>query len=185
MAKPKAGTPGLGRLLDAWVPPSAAGAPIGCLATSYTFDSVFFEEQCLARFAGIRTGAAEESMVQAYLIEREERLSQIKAVALVDKDHCRGPRSPRWDLLCARGKGGILHAKLSLLIWAKHMRLVVGSANLTPSGYRRNHEVFMVLEATPELPLAREAFKDTLDYMADLADLAGGTVILPWGAGCS
>lgn len=96
MAKRKAATPGLARILDAWVPPSDAGSPIGCFATSFTFDSVFFEEQCLARFAGIRSGSSSYDVLE-WIIEREERLSQIKAVALIDKIHCRGPRSPRWD----------------------------------------------------------------------------------------
>lgn len=174
MAKTKKQKPGQGLLLDAWIPPSSAGAPVGCLATSYTFDSVFFEEQCLARFAGIRTGATDEAHLHAYLVEREERLSQIKTVVLVDKDHCRGPRSPRWDLLCARGgtKGGILHAKMSLLIWAKHVRLVIASANITPSGYRRNRELYTVLDAAVDLPLARQAIVDALDYLQNLTDLS-------------
>jgi len=36
---------GFGRLLDAWTPPPGAGEPVGCAATSFTFDAVFFEEE--------------------------------------------------------------------------------------------------------------------------------------------
>lgn len=175
MARRKPESPGCGRLLDAWVAPSNAGAPVGCLATSYTFDSIFFEEECLARFAGIRSGASDDDRAWEWIIEREERFAQIKAVALVDKDHCRGVRSPRWDLLCARGgnRGGILHAKLSLLVWARAARLIVASANLTLSGYRKNREVFACLGAGEDQPLARTAWKDALDYMDTILALGG------------
>lgn len=176
MAKKRAESPGRGRLLDAWVAPSDAGAPVGCLATSYTFDSVFFEEECLGRFAGIRSGSSVEDKGWEWIIEREDRFAQIKAVALVDKDHCHGPRSPRWDLLCARGgaNSGILHAKLSLLVWANHVRLIVASANLTPSGYRKNREVYACLDAGQDMPVTPEAWKDALDYLGELLALGGG-----------
>jgi len=165
-----------GRLLDAWLPPSTAGQAVACLATSYTFDPVFFEEQCLTRFAGIRNGAEDEILVREYLIEREERLSQIKAAALVDRDHCRGRRSLRWDLLGARHGpgGGILHAKVSLLVWARAMRLVVASANLTESGYRRNRELFFVLDAGPGEPFPAAAFIDALAFLDQAVALADG-----------
>ena len=32
--------PGYGKILDAWGPPENAGEPIGCVATSFTFDRV-------------------------------------------------------------------------------------------------------------------------------------------------
>jgi hypothetical protein len=41
---------GYGKLLDAWVPPQNAGDSVGCIATSYTFSPVFYEEECLSRF---------------------------------------------------------------------------------------------------------------------------------------
>lgn len=175
MARRKADSPGLGRILDSWVPPSNAGVPVGCFATSFTFDSVFFEEECLARFAGIRSGSTAEDKGLEWIVEREERLSQITAVTLIDKTHCRGPRSPRWDLLCARSemRSGILHAKLSLLIWARHLRLVVASANLTPQGYRRNREIFISLEAGQDLALDRQAWNEALDYLESLLPLGG------------
>lgn len=176
-----------GRLLDAWLPPSTAGQAVACLATSYTFDPVFFEEQCLTRFAGIRNGAEDEILVREYLIEREERLSQIKAAALVDRDHCRGRRSLRWDLLGARHGpgGGILHAKVSLLVWARAMRLVVASANLTESGYRRNRELFFVLDAGPGEPFPAAAFADALAFLDEAVALADGEAspaVMRWRA---
>jgi len=140
---------GYGRLLDAWVPPADAGDPIGCIATSFTFEAAFFEEECLGRFLQLESDPAEDG--PAYLLEREEKLNQLAcAVAVVDASRCAGSRSLRWCLLPARVPRQFLHAKVSLLLWSRRLRLVVASANLTPDGYRRNQEVFGVLDWTPE-----------------------------------
>jgi hypothetical protein len=48
--------------------------------------------------------------------------------------------------LPARLAPGILHAKVSLLLWSRCARPIVASANLTEDGYRRNHEVFGTLD---------------------------------------
>lgn len=137
--------PGYGKLLDAWVAPDDAGDPVGCLATSFTFSPVFFEEECLARFLQLESDPTEDGPV--YLVEREEKLAQVTcAAALVDQNHCRGSRSLRWDLLSARMPQGLQHAKVSLLFWSKLLRIIIGSANLTDDGYRRNQEVFGVLD---------------------------------------
>ena len=101
-------TPGYGKLLDAWVAPDNVGEPIGCIATSFTFSPVFFEEECLARFLQLETDPTEDGPV--YLVEREEKLAQVCcAAALVDQHHCRGGRSLRWDMLSAR-MPGLQHA---------------------------------------------------------------------------
>jgi hypothetical protein len=145
MTKQKDRKPGYGKILDAWLPPEDAGQPIGCVATSFTFAPVLFEEECLGRFLQLETDATEDG--PAYLVEREEKLAQLEcAAALVDQHHAHGMRSLRWDLLPARVPSGILHAKVSLLLWSRCARLLVASANLTEDGYRRNHEVFAVLD---------------------------------------
>lgn len=145
MNKQKDQKAGYGKILDAWIPSEDAGDPVGCAATSFTFSPVLFEEDCLGRFLQLETDATEDG--PAYLIEREEKLSQlICAAALVDQHHAHGMRSLRWDLLPARLSPGILHAKVSLLLWSRRARLIVASANLTVDGYRRNHEVFGALD---------------------------------------
>lgn len=138
--------PGYGKLLDAWVPPQDAGDPIGCVATSYTFAPAFFEEECLGRFLKLESDAREDGPV--YLIEREEKLSTVScATALVDQHYCRGPRNLRWDLLPVRmPERSVMHAKVSLLYWRNWFRIIVASANLTEDGYRRNQEIFGVLD---------------------------------------
>lgn len=166
MAKKKAERPGYGKLLDAWMSPDHAGDPIGCLATSFTFDPVFFEEECLSRFLHLETDAVEDG--PAYLIEREEKLSQIRcAAALVDQHHCRGSRNLRWHLLSARVKQAILHAKVSLLVWSNQIRLILASANLTEDGYRRNQEVFGVLDYRVDSHSPLNVLQQTVPFLRE------------------
>lgn len=160
--------PGYGKLLDAWVAPDDAGDPVGCLATSFTFSPVFFEEECLARFLQLESDPTEDGPV--YLVEREEKLAQVTcAAALVDQHHCQGSRSLRWDLLSARMPQGLQHAKVSLLFWSNLLRIIVGSANLTDDGYRRNQEVFGVLDfqASGDSPLS--CLIDTVAFLRKAA----------------
>lgn len=172
MSKKKSSSePGFAKLLDAWIPPQDCGTPVGCLATSFTFSPAFFEEECLARFLQIESDPDEDDPV--YLVEREEKMSQLMAaIALVDQRHCRGTRSLRWDLLSARLRPGILHSKVSLLCWANRIRLIIASANLTEDGYRRNQEVFGVID----FQLAGEApvscLLQTIEFLRETVLLA-------------
>lgn len=135
------------RLLELWQCPPDAGEPIGVLCTTFTFDAAFFEEECLARFAGVQSDAKRDGSL--YRIEREERLAQLRCAAVVvDQHHASGSRSLRWDLIAARPRRGIMHAKIALLAWERKIRVIVGSANLTPDAYRRNHECLGVVDFT-------------------------------------
>lgn len=158
------------RLLDLWVPPEGAGEPVGCIATSYTFDSMFFEEECLGRFLGIESDPSTDGT--AYLIEREEKLSCIKgAIALVDQRHCCGARNIRWDFVPVRIKPGIFHPKVSLLCWKNHVRVLVGSANLTKSGYRYNQELMAALDLNEESLDLIPAVSDVLSFFDKVLSL--------------
>jgi len=169
MAKKKEKREGYGKLLDAWAPPDGAGAPIGCVATTFTFSSSFFEEECLSRFLGLETDPDEDGPL--YLIEREEKLSQVVcACAIVDQHHCKGPRSLRWDLLPARVRGGILHAKISLLVWSSAVRVIIGSANLTEDGYRRNLEVFATFDYSENSDHPIGILHELVDFLRACAD---------------
>ena len=133
------------RLLDLWTREEAFGDPIGCVTTSFTFDAELFEEQCLARFLSIQSNPNETA--KAYLIEREEKLSQCFACVLVDGVHAIPDRSLRWHMLpVTLPRGGVLHAKLTLLAWKNCIRVLIGSANLTEPAYRRNQEVMAALD---------------------------------------
>ena len=133
------------RLLDLEGGEEDFGRPLGCVTTSFTFDAELFEEQCLARFLSIQSNPNETA--KAYLIEREEKLSQCFACVLVDGAHVAPDRSLRWHMLpVTLPRGGVLHAKLTLLAWENCIRILIGSANLTEPAYRRNQEVMAVLD---------------------------------------
>jgi hypothetical protein len=166
MSKAKAVRPGYGKILDAWVAPEGAGDAIGCIATSFTFSPAFFEEECVGRFLQLETDPVEDG--PAYIIEREEKLSQLVcAAALVDQHHSRGVRSLRWDLLAVRLPQGILHAKISLLLWSARARLIIASANLTEDGYRRNQEVFGVLDYFEGSEAPRPVLDEVVAFLLD------------------
>lgn len=163
-----------GKLLDLWEPEPGFGPPIGCVATTFTFDAAFFEEQCLARFAGVESDPTENNRI--YVNEREEKLSQCFAAVIVDQAHVPRHRSLRWQVLAARVPRGIQHAKLSLLVWEKRIRVLIGSANLTEPGYRRNYENVGVLEfsAGPLAATPLELLNDVLDFVEEVRSLAAG-----------
>ena len=172
--------PGYGKLLDAWVAPENAGEPIGCVATSFTFSPVFFEEECLARFLQLECDPTEDG--PAYLVEREEKLAQVScASALVDQHHCRGGRSLRWDLIAARMSSGLQHAKVSVLHWSNLVRLIISSANLTDDGYRRNLELFGKLDYRPGGDAPVSCLLKTTQFLRHVASLSSppGDMELP------
>lgn len=139
-----------GKALDLWQAPERAGEALVCVATSFTFDAGFFETECLGRFLVMDTHPDESDGI-AYLVEREEKLAGARVCVMVDRRHAKAKESLRWDVLpvVVHG-GGVQHAKLSLLCWAEHVRVIIGSGNLTEPGYRSNVEVFGCLDARRE-----------------------------------
>lgn len=162
------------KLLELWEPAELFGKAIGCVASTYTFDAPFFEEECLGRFAGVQSDPAENDRI--YMIEREVKLSECFAAVIVDQAHVPTHRSLRWHVLAARVPRGIQHAKLSLLVWAHRIRLLIGSANLTKPGYRANYENIAVFEFGPEPDENQppELLEQTLAFVEQLALLAPG-----------
>lgn len=54
-----------------------------------------------------------------------------------------------WDLLSCHVDGGLLHSKVSVLIWEHATRVIIGSANLTAAGYRRQIELGLAVDLGP------------------------------------
>lgn len=160
------------RLLDAWTPPDGAREAIGCIATTFTFDPVFFEEHCLSRFLRLETDPREDGA--AYLIEREEKLAATTVSVLVDRSQAEGSASPRWDVLPVTVPSGICHAKIALLAWHGWVRLLVASANLTEAGYRKNQEVFGALDFCDGGEVPIEVLEEMLEFVRRVATLAPG-----------
>lgn len=144
-----------------------------CVTELFTFDSAFFEEECLTRFAGVESDPSDNDRI--YVIEREEKFAQCFAAVIVDQAHAPMYRSLRWQVLVARVSHGIQHAKLSLLVWRKRIRVLIGSANLTEPGYRRNYENVAAFEFGPaENDTPREMLDQVLAFVEDLRKLAAG-----------
>ena len=165
-----------GAMLDLWRPPKDAGDSIGCLATTYTFAPGLFDEQCLARFLEIESEPNREDL--AFLLERESRLGGVYAGVLVDQTQAGVEHSYRWDVLPVRIRGGKQHAKLSLLVWDRCVRIVVSSANLTEQGYRTNYEVAVPVDLTPAGGNL-EALGEGIAFLRGLIQLVPGTSSRP------
>lgn len=159
------------RMLKFWEAEPEYGLPVGCVTTTYTFDAAFFEEECLSRFVGLENSPREDG--RAYLIEREEKLSQITATVMVDTSHVTPQRSLRWDLIPVKVRGGgVMHAKVSLLVWEHLVRVLVSSANLTEPGYRRNYEHVGVLDFAQRSDIPVTVLQDVLAFLNALKELA-------------
>ena len=149
------------RLLDMWLPPEGAGEPIACLATSFTFDTDFFRDDCLSRFLGLRSSIGEESGgLLAQIGELEESLSDVQVSVIVDRSARVEGRNLRWDVLSVSNPGGLLHAKTAVLIWRNLTRVIIGSANLTPAGYRYQREIAVALDIGSEATVPRKFWTD-------------------------
>ncbi|KKO19766.1 MAG: hypothetical protein BROFUL_01524 [Candidatus Brocadia fulgida] len=160
---------GYAKLIDYWSPPPDAGEPIGCIATTYTFSPVFFEEDCLSRFLRMESDPDNDGSV--FLVEREEKMSSVQCISvLVDQHHCKGARNLRWDIIPSRIPKAIMHAKISVLCWSNCVRVIVGSANLTEQGYRMNQEIFGSLDfhGGSDIPMA--VLKSILDFLKEMVD---------------
>ncbi len=163
-----------GAMLDLWRPPQRAGDPVGCLATTYTFAPGLFDEQCLARFLEIESEPTREDL--AYLLERESRLGGAGgayAGVLVDHTQAGVEHSLRWDVLPVRIQAGKQHAKLTLLSWDRHVRIIVASANLSETGYRSNYEVASSVDLTPDASNT-EILADAVAFLRSLVSLVPG-----------
>lgn len=154
------------RLLDWWLAPATAGEPVACLATSFTFDTDFFRDECLARFLGLRSAVGEEASSSAAQInELEERLSAVTAAAIVDRSATPDARNLRWDLLPVVYDRGLLHAKTTVLLWEHAARIAIGSANLTSAGYRSQREYAVAFDLVPGTPVPRTFWDDYADEL--------------------
>ena len=130
-----------------------------------------FEEQCLARFMEIESEPSREDL--AYVLERESRLGSVYAGVLVDHTEAGKEHSLRWDVLPVRIRSGKQHAKISLLVWSRHIRIILASANLTEPGYRNNREVAGTVDLTPN-DIESELLSDAIAFLRALVSLVPG-----------
>lgn len=161
--------------LTLWEPPPDAGEPVACLASTFEFDATFFEVDCLGRFLAMENQPGESDAV-GYLIEREERLAETPVCVLVDRSRATSKDSLRWDVLPIVVSRGIQHSKVSLLVWSNYVRVIVGSGNLTESGYRKNVEVFGKLDLSKATGGAHQPVSLAIDFLEAVIERGVGDV---------
>ena len=160
------------KLLDHWLPPEGAGRALGCLATTFTFDADFFEQQCVGRFLGLDTRPGEAANDLPYVIEREEKLAETSVCVVADRSLNPDSRSLRWDVLTVQAPTGVMHAKVALLVWERAVRVLVSSANLSERAYRQSIELAVVLDAGAGGELPRQLFDDLIGAVEQIVQLA-------------
>lgn len=135
-------------LIDRYTPPVEGFTLESLVATTYTIDFEFLEEDLIPAALGVRTPVSRN---RAFRSEVERRLRECYVTVLYDLRACDSPArtSRRIDPIPIADRK--LHSKISLLIWRgpvgknstveRRARLLVGSANLTRPGFRENYEI--------------------------------------------
>ncbi len=165
-------------LLDAWMPPLKPNAeppvPISFVTTTFTFNSSFFEDNCLYNFLQLNSDKEDNDSI-AYKIEQLDKLSQLHSgLLLVDYSCLNGKRLPYLDVAAIHVPNGILHAKISLLYWDNCIRLIIASANLTEDGYCRNQEIFAVLDINSIDASHKPAIIESIAFIDSIMQLQNG-----------
>ena len=136
------------KLTDRLLPEPSFGRLLGVLATTYEMQPEFVETDFLPTLLGL---GAWDDRNWTSRIALEKSLSELETACLmVDARPYRGrPRSLQLELRpVVPDRGRLLHAKVLLSVYEEAIRLIVGSANLTEPGYRKNREIIAVLTAT-------------------------------------
>lgn len=142
------------RLIDQVVPDfDEYGSISGVLTTTFDLNPEFFETDFLPSLLGL---GAWNDRAWASRIAMERRLAFMAETTTVvmQADRYQGrPRSLRVSLVPYVSVGGrVLHAKVTVIVYEAAIRMLVGSANLTPDGYRHNREVAVSILATKSQP---------------------------------
>lgn len=140
------------RLMDLLPGEQSWGELLGLLATTFDCEAQFFETDFLPSL--LRLGSWDDSG-WVTRVKLENALAALEGSwVAVDHRRYRGrPRSLRVELRPGIGeRGAVLHAKVTVLVYERAVRVIVGSANLTTTGYRENREVVCSLLATDSTP---------------------------------
>ena len=173
------------RLLETWEPPRGYRLA-SVVATSYELDADFLEEDLLPIAFGLQLAPARG---REFRLELEHALQDAEVSIFFHPARYRPGlrRSPRIDLLALpEGPYPKLHAKIAFLRFVapaapeaenQIVRLLVGSANLTGSGYRSNIEVATSIEHTSGASAETvTAVRDAVDWLEDLIGQSTGQV---------
>jgi hypothetical protein len=135
-------------LIDHVVGPAALGPPHAVLSTTFELGADFVEYDFLPSLLSLSNGDDRSTRARLQL---EEQLAKMDVAALLMDAECyrSRPCSLRVHVRARQTPGaGRLHAKVTVIVHNDAVRLIVGSANLTESGYRSNREVALSICAT-------------------------------------
>jgi hypothetical protein len=158
------------KLMDRLLPDPSLGRLLGFLTVSYEMQPEFFETDFLPTLLGL---GAWDDRSWTSRIALERHLAELEtATMLVDaRPYRKRPRSLRVQVVpVGLGVGRLLHAKVLVGVYDESVRLIVGSANLTESGYRRNREVVAVLTASAKRPGDARLIADAIGEMGNLVE---------------
>lgn len=152
---------------------------LGAVFSSYAFDPKFFEEHVLRTV--LRLTSDPDEHAERYHHEARQALQRVPAVAIVDAGQRQPGRRLPFDLLEVAIPGVAFHPKTALLLYGEFARLLVGSGNLTFSGYGGNSELFFSKDlryADPEGAALLRAFDAHLERIVGQARHAGTQLAL-------
>lgn len=126
--------------------------------TSFNFEVEFFERAILGRL--MDGGARKISL----FIDRGEFEKALD---------CMSGRMPNLGLgskyvVSPVDLNGAFHPKMVLLLGEKKARLIVASANITTTGYKRNHEVFNVIEYSESDTRYQDVIVEAISYILQI-----------------
>ncbi len=163
-------------LLDFWQKPANAGDPVAMVATTFAFEPDFFEQNCLARFLEVSsvnedTGTIDDIVAS---VELHELLQNTRVMVLADRSAPVQRTSLLWDMLSCQVSGGLLHAKVTVLLWENATRVILGSANLTAAGYRRQIELGLAADLGPGCLFPPDVLYEIADELESYLRLVPG-----------
>ena len=147
------------------------GRLLGFVSTTFEMQVDFFETDYLPTLLGL---GAWDDRKWSSRIALERHLAELETATLFqDTRPYRGrPRSMRIETVPVYLPGmPILHSKVFLALYENAVRLILGSANLTEKGYRKNLETVAVLTASKEdqaqAGIIRDALPELKNYLSD------------------
>jgi hypothetical protein len=164
------------RLLELYLPPASNFRLQSFVATTYELEFAFLEEDLLPVALGVRSPL---SRIRAFRLELERELQNTEISVLYDvrARKVTGRLSPRIDPILLRGRKQ--HSKITLLLWMRPpfesspaesiVRLILGSANLTRTGYRENYECVTQLDFSADHDTPRFLLEDALSLIRRIA----------------
>ncbi len=115
---------------------------LGAVFTSYSFDPGFFEDHVLRAVLRLVSDPVEQGA--RFHAEARSALQATPVTVIVDAGERQPGRRLPYDLL--EVSEVVFHPKAVLLLYKDHARFMVGSGNLTFSGFGGNSELFITLD---------------------------------------